>query len=303
MEDPKQLCKLLYQQIKMLEKSSSKDEEPTKILSLSSQSIFDHFHLREAINENVPSNLSDRYKFLFRQSKLSDIVNLYCSQITLVLDDNKSKDYSILHKDNLKYLIVSDNSNFILIPKQGKEEFVSLHREIILKHVCSIFFVLGEKKRKLLSKFLDEKKKRKHVQNEETQNRDKRMKKTKQHPNTSLLDSFGENKQSKVKDEKKSGKLDKSENSSQFQNSLERLENSIETHEVNRGDHNQDHLSETLQVNTSEEDAREVRREKSSDHNQDHNSEVRREKSSDHNQDHNSEVRRETPSEDHFDDW
>ena len=100
MEDPKQLCKLLYQQIKMLEKSSSKDEEPTKILSLSSQSIFDHFHLREAINENIPSNLSDRYKFLFRQSKLSDIVNLYCSQITLVLDDNKSKDYSILHKDN-----------------------------------------------------------------------------------------------------------------------------------------------------------------------------------------------------------
>jgi hypothetical protein len=217
----------------------------------------------------------------------------------------------------LKYLIVGDNSNFILIPKQGKEEFVSLHREIILKHVCSIFFVLGEKKRKLLSKFLDEKKKRKHVQNEETQNRDKRMKKTQ---NTSLVDSFGEKKkQSKVKDEKKSGKLDKSENSSQFQNSLEILENSIETHEVKRGDHNQDHLSETLQVNTSEEDAREVRREKSSDHNQDHNSEVRREKSSDHNQDHNSEVRREkssdhnqdhnsevrreTPSEDHFDDW
>ena len=156
MNSIKEKLKDLYDQIKTLKKENKPSDDE---LLMEAKTFFNDYHLRGTTVESIPSSVVERYRLLYDKKDFHAIIDLYCNYICAIVDDNITKHYTIIRKEDVDFLVISDNARYVLIPKKGKSSFIKKNRTLILEHICSLFLIFTQIQRdNILDRFKDDEK-------------------------------------------------------------------------------------------------------------------------------------------------
>lgn len=103
-------------------------------------------------------NVMNVFKSMLK-CEFNDVCDMYLKSLHTLLSSQSSDTFRVSTIDNLSYLMIGEQSQFILIPREVDiNNFKQNHKKLILEHACNFYQFSIEKKEQVLKLQIDKKK-------------------------------------------------------------------------------------------------------------------------------------------------
>lgn len=136
--------------------STLPNEKKPEIESLSVTELCSKYYFVTGGKDDVSLrlNVMNVFKSMLK-CEFNKVCDMYLKSLHTLLSSQSSDTFRVTTKDNISYLMIGEQSQFILIPREVDiDNFKQEHKELILEHVCNFYQFSIEKKEQVLQKVL-----------------------------------------------------------------------------------------------------------------------------------------------------
>jgi hypothetical protein len=159
-------CKLLeYLKNQETSNKTATSNNPSKPVTeeLSVRDLCLKFHFVTGIDD-APLRHDILNVFKYMSKGFDKVCEIYLKSLHRLLSAQISDSFRLITEKNISYLLIGDNSQFVLFPKDNVNNFKQTHKKLILEHACNFYNLSIEKKEHVFTKLL---KKRKQTKEED----------------------------------------------------------------------------------------------------------------------------------------
>ena len=98
-------------------------------------------------------NVMNVFKSMLK-CEFNKVCDMYLKSLHTLLSSQSSDTFRVTTKDNISYLMIGEQSQFILIPRDDSNNFKENHKELIVEHACNFYQFSIEKKKQVMQKVL-----------------------------------------------------------------------------------------------------------------------------------------------------
>ena len=96
--------------------------------------------------------------FKYMLKGFDKVCEIYLKSLHRLLSSQISDSFRVITEKNISYLLIGDNSQFVLFPKYNVNNFKQTHKKLILEHACNFYNLSIEKKEHVFTKLLKNRK-------------------------------------------------------------------------------------------------------------------------------------------------
>ena len=136
--------------------STLPNEKKPEIESLSVTELCSKYYFVTGGKDDVSLrlNVMNVFKSMLK-CEFNKVCDMYLKSLHTLLSSQSSDTFRVTTKDNISYLMIGEQSQFILIPREVDiNNFKENHKELILEHACNFYQFSIEKKEQVLQKVL-----------------------------------------------------------------------------------------------------------------------------------------------------
>jgi len=152
----------LFEYLKNQETSNNKtttSNNPSKPVTeeLSVRDLCLKFHFVTG-RDDAPLRYDILNVFKYMSKGFDKVCEIYLKSLHRLLSSQISDSFRVITEKNISYLLIGDNSQFVLFPKDNVNNFKQTHKKLILEHACNFYSLSIEKKEHVFTKFLKNRK-------------------------------------------------------------------------------------------------------------------------------------------------
>jgi len=145
-----------YLMTKSSDSTTPPNEKKPEIEALSVKELCTKYYFVTSGKDEVSLrlNVMNVFKSMLKGG-FNKVCDMYLKSLHTLLSSQSSDTFRVSTKDNISYLMIGEQSQFILIPREVDiNNFKQNHKELILEHACNFYQFSIDKKEQVLQKVL-----------------------------------------------------------------------------------------------------------------------------------------------------